>query len=72
VLPLTEDWATPECIAALADGSSLITGYFAQTAVFGPGDSNETSLEAVDDSDIFVAKYNPDSTLGRLAILFVL
>jgi WD40 repeat protein len=51
-------------IAALADGSSLVTGYFEGQATFGPGDPNETPLDSVDYPDIFVAKYNPDGTLS--------
>jgi len=50
-------------ISALADGSSLVTGYFEGTAVFGPGELNETSLTSTGSHDVFVANYNPDGSL---------
>ncbi len=58
------DWGLG--IAALDDGSALVTGYFSDTAMFGQGESNETTLATLvsDDSDIFVARYNPDGTLA--------
>ena len=53
-----------ELIAALSDGSALVTGNFGGTWTFGAGESNETTLTSAGATDIFVAKYNPD---GRLA-----
>ena len=50
-------------IAALPDGSCLVTGYFRLTATFGAGEANETSLTG-DSADLFVARYNPDGTLA--------
>jgi hypothetical protein len=49
----------------LADGSSVVTGIFNGTAVFGEGELNETELTAQGvDFDIFVARYSPDGTLA--------
>ncbi len=52
-------------ISTLSDGSSVVTGYFSGTAVFGAGESNETTLVAAGSSDIFIARYNADGTLAR-------
>ncbi len=51
-------------IAALADGSALVTGYFQNTATFGAGESNETSLTTLGTIGLFLAKYNADGTLA--------
>lgn len=56
------DWGLG--IAALDDGSALVTGYFSGTAIFGQGESGETTLTSVGYADIFVARYNPDGTLA--------
>ncbi len=50
-------------ISTLSDGSALVTGYFYRTAVFGEGETNETSLTSTGTYDIFLAKYNSDGTL---------
>ena len=50
-------------IAALADGSFLITGFFEGTAKFGAGEANETDLVSAGSNDIFIAKYNPNGIL---------
>jgi len=54
----------PRGIASLLDGSSIVTGYFMNTATYGPGEANETSLTSAGQKDIFVAKFNPDGTLA--------
>ena len=51
-------------IDSLSDNSVVITGYFTETAVFGPDEPNETYLWAVEDEDIFIAQYNPDGSLA--------
>ncbi|MEZ5966423.1 MAG: DUF2795 domain-containing protein [Planctomycetota bacterium] len=54
-------------VAALADGSSVVTGSFEGTATFGEGEPNETTLTAAGgefDKDVFVARYAPDGTLA--------
>ena len=51
-------------IAALTDGSALVTGKFADSVTFGPGEAEETTLPAAAKNDIFVAQYNPDGTLA--------
>ncbi len=62
----TEGGASGFGISVLADGSSLITGSFVETATFGPGESGETTLSSDPSwySDIFIARYNPDGTLA--------
>jgi hypothetical protein len=53
-------------IQVLPDGSSLVVGQFAGTAVFGAGEVGETSLTAAgtsDLADVFVARYGPDGAL---------
>jgi len=50
-------------IAALPDGSTLITGDFEGTATFGAGEPNETSLITSANWDMFLAKYDPDGAL---------
>jgi hypothetical protein len=61
-------WATRaggegHAVAALTDGSAVVTGEFRYGATFGPGEPNETTLTA-DEWGIFVAKYNADGTLA--------
>jgi len=51
-------------IAALGDGSALVTGYFQDIATFGAGEANETSLTTLGTIGLFLAKYNPDGTLA--------
>jgi hypothetical protein len=51
-------------IMALRDGSVVVTGSFGGDATFGEGEPNETTLTSSGSSDMFVAKYNPDGTLG--------
>lgn len=51
-------------IASGADGSTLVTGYFTDTAIFGIGEANETRLESAGSSDIFIASYDEDGTLA--------
>ncbi|TET39215.1 MAG: hypothetical protein E3J72_00810, partial [Planctomycetota bacterium] len=54
-----------QSIAALSDGSAIVTGYFRDTATFGnASEGNETILSSAGIADIFIAKYNPDGTLA--------
>ncbi len=50
-------------IAIDAAGNSYVTGLFVVSAVFGPGEANETTLTSTGSNDIFVAKYNRLGTL---------
>ena len=50
-------------ITTLSDNSTIVTGYFVESATFGPGETNETTLVSAGDSDFFIARYNPDGTL---------
>ena len=51
-------------IAALSDDSTVMTGYFMDSATFGEGEPNETVLVSNGLWDIFIARYNPDGTLN--------
>ncbi|MEA3274538.1 MAG: hypothetical protein U9Q81_04430 [Pseudomonadota bacterium] len=51
-------------VAVDTDGNGLVTGYFFETATFGAGEPNETTLVAVGSSySLFVAKYDRDGGL---------
>jgi hypothetical protein len=50
-------------IALDADGNSTVTGSFAESAVFGDGEANETTLVSAGSNDLFVAKYAPSGQL---------
>ena len=50
-------------ITTLSDNSTVVTGHFKSTAVFGPGEPNQTYLTSAGNADLFVARYNPDGTL---------
>jgi uncharacterized delta-60 repeat protein len=51
-------------ITALSDDSTVVTGFFNGSAIFGPGESNQTTLTSAGSGDIFIARYNPDGTLA--------
>jgi uncharacterized delta-60 repeat protein len=51
-------------IAALSDNSTVVTGLFYGSAIFGEGEANETTLVSADEEDVFIAHYNPDGTLA--------
>ncbi|MHC4663900.1 MAG: choice-of-anchor Q domain-containing protein, partial [Planctomycetota bacterium] len=51
-------------VVALSDGSCVITGYFDNTATFGPGDPDQTILSPAGWYDMYVARYNADGTLA--------
>ncbi len=51
-------------VSAFAGGSCLVTGDFYRTAIFGPGETNETALTSAGKKDIFIARYNSDGTLA--------
>jgi len=47
----------------LSDDSTVITGYFTDTATFGEDEINETQLVSNGEGNVFIARYNPDGTL---------
>ena len=49
-------------ITVLSDDSTVVAGLFNETAIFGEGEPNETTLQT-DSHGVFVAKYNFDGTL---------
>jgi uncharacterized delta-60 repeat protein len=51
-------------ITTLSDNSTVVFGQFAESVTFGPGEPNQTVLTSDGDADIFIARYNPDSTLA--------
>ncbi|MHC4663646.1 MAG: RCC1 domain-containing protein, partial [Planctomycetota bacterium] len=52
-------------VAALPDGSALVTGVFACSTTFGNASEGlEVTLTADGQEDIFIAKYNADGTLA--------
>jgi len=51
-------------VTALPDDSTVVIGHFSESAIFGEGELSETVLISCEDSDIFVARYNPDGTLA--------
>ena len=51
-------------IAALPDGTALVTGSFQNTAIFGAGEANETTLASVGGHDAFLAQYAPDGSFN--------
>jgi len=53
-------------ITTSEDDSTIITGRFEGTAIFGAGDPNQTTLFAAGYRDIFVMRYNADGTLHGL------
>ena len=44
-------------------GHSYVTGIFEDSATFGPGETNETTLTSAGRDDIFVAKYDASGDL---------
>jgi len=50
-------------VAALSDGTGLVTGTFRWTATFGRGEPAEAMLTAAS-KDMFVARYQPSGELG--------
>jgi VCBS repeat protein/beta-propeller repeat-containing protein len=51
-------------VAVDGRGNSYVTGSFVGTTIiFGPGETNETTLTSAGENNIFVAKYNPLGTL---------
>jgi len=52
-------------VAMLADGSCVMTGFFASSgAVFGAGEPNETTLTSLGQNDVFLARYASDGSLA--------
>ena len=51
-------------IVTLSDGSTIVTGFFSDSATFGPGESAETVLVSDGSDDIFLAKYTPDGLIA--------
>ena len=51
-------------ITTLSDNSTVVTGYFRNTATFGLGEPNETVLTSAGYTDIFIACFNPGGTLA--------
>ncbi len=52
-----------EDITTLSDNSTVATGYFVETTIFGEGEPNETQFDSVGERDMYIARYNTDGTL---------
>ena len=50
-------------ITTLVDNSTVVTGYFNVSAIFGKGEINETIITSAGEEDIFIARYNPNGIL---------
>ncbi len=50
-------------ITTLSDDTTVVTGSYRGSAIFGEGEANETVLVSAEKADIFVARYNHDGTL---------
>jgi hypothetical protein len=50
-------------IDSYADGSFVVAGFFSGLATLGVGDANETDLQSVGGTDVFVASYDRDGAL---------
>lgn len=46
-------------LATLDDGTALVMGAFSDSAVFGRGEANQTTLTSVGDHDLFLARFEP-------------
>jgi hypothetical protein len=57
------DLCLGEGIAALADHSVVVTGSFKDSATFGPGESDETTLVSAGGADVFIARYTQSGSL---------
>jgi uncharacterized delta-60 repeat protein len=58
----TGEWG--KGITSLSDNSTIVTGYFSGTSIFGLTESNQTILTSAGNSDIYIAKYNANGTLA--------
>jgi hypothetical protein len=59
--PGTFQWGTD--LAALPDGSVLVAGDFNGSATFGPGEANQTELQATGEHTTFLARYADNGDL---------
>ena len=50
-------------ITTLSDNSTVVTGYFEDSATFAPGEVNETVLSSTGRWDVFIARYAQDGSL---------
>ena len=51
-------------VRTLPDNSTVVTGCFKGTAIFGKEELNEIILTSAGGEDIFIARYNPDGSLA--------
>jgi len=48
-----------QALTALSDDSTVVTGFYNESATFGPGELSETTIFCSDSSNIFIARYEP-------------
>ncbi len=58
------DYEYGSAVAALSDDSTVVSGCFAGSAIFGQGEPNETILASEYSLNIFIARYMPDGSLA--------
>jgi len=51
-------------ITTLSDNSTVVTGYFRESATFGSGEPNQKVLWSAGGTDVFITRYSPDGTLS--------
>ncbi len=51
-------------ITTLSDNSTVVTGYFESSILFGEGEPNETVLATANEHDIYVSRFNSDGTVA--------
>ncbi|MEA3365645.1 MAG: hypothetical protein U9Q79_08395, partial [Candidatus Hydrogenedentes bacterium] len=54
-------------VSAYDDDTFAAGGYFMRNVTFAPGEPNENELEAIEDQDLFVAKFSGDGSLITVA-----
>ena len=59
------DWG--QGIGVDGSGNSYVTGFFNGTAIFGPGEANQTTLTSAGEGDVFVAKLGVGNPCASLA-----
>ncbi|MCP4605865.1 MAG: hypothetical protein GY847_36015 [Proteobacteria bacterium] len=51
-------------VDVISDGSSFVSGAYAETAIFGEGEANQTQMTSIAGADSFVARYAPNGDVA--------
>lgn len=65
--PSTLGTAEAYAVSAYEDERFVVGGYFIENVIFDPGEPEENELQAIEQQDLFVAKFNPDGSLITVA-----